>query len=91
MEYCYQLASTQAALKVGRALVFSEDKMDVFYDGIMQEFKDSGMPDDVFERSVAYGTKVADRIIKWYGKDNYKQTRSFPKYSILEDPATWRP
>jgi hypothetical protein len=90
-EYCYQLASTQATLKVGRALVFSEDKMDVFYDGIMKEFRDSGMPDDVFERSVAYGTQVADRIIKWYGKDNYKQTRSFPKYSILEDPATWRP
>jgi hypothetical protein len=91
VEYCYQLASVQATLKVGRALVFSEDKMDVFYNGIMQEFKDSGIPDDVYERSITYGTAVADRIIKWYGKDNYKQTRSFPKYSILEDPSTWRP
>lgn len=91
VEYCYQLASVQATLKVGRALVFSEDKMDAFYNGIMQEFKDTGMPEDVFERSVAYGTKVADRVMKWSGKDKYKQTRSFPKYSILEDPATWRP
>jgi 16S rRNA G1207 methylase RsmC len=27
-EYCYQLATVQAMLKVGRTLVFSEDKMD---------------------------------------------------------------
>src|SRR6187551_1632507 len=30
LEYCYPLASVQATLKVGRALVFSEDKMDGF-------------------------------------------------------------
>lgn len=90
-EYCYQLASVQAMLKVGRALIFSEDKLDAFYDKIMQEFKDAGVPEDVFERSVAYGTQVAEHIIAWSGKDNYKQTRSFPKYSILDDPATWKP
>lgn len=89
--YCYPLASVQAVLKVGRTLVFSEDKMDVFYEGIMQEFRDSGIPDDVFERSVAYGTSVADHVIAWSSKDNYKQSRSFPKYSIQSDPATWKP
>jgi hypothetical protein len=90
-EYCYPLASVQAMLKVGRQLIFSEDKMDVFYEQIMQEFQDTGMPDDVFERSVAYGVQVADHIIAWSGKDNYKQTRSFPKYSIQDDAATWKP
>jgi len=90
-EYCYPLAAVQATLKVGRTLVFSEDKMDVFYGGIMQEFKDTGMPDDVFERSVAYGLQVADHILAWSQKDNYKQSRSAPKYTILDDPATWKP
>ena len=73
--------------------------MDVFYEKIMQEFKDTDMPDDVYERSIAYGTQVADHIVAWSGKDNYKQSRSFPKYSILDDPApgnlrrrhTWMP
>ena len=37
-----RLASVQAMLKVGRTLVFSEDKMDAFYEKIMQEFKDTG-------------------------------------------------
>ena len=91
VEYCYQLASVQAMLKVGRTLVFSEDKMDGFYEKIMQEFKDTDIPDDVYERSIAYGIQVADHIIAWSGKDNYKQSRSFPKYSILDDPATWKP
>lgn len=90
-EYCYPLATTQAMLKVGRTLVFSEDKMDAFYDKIMQEFKDSGMPEDVFERSVVYGNIVADHIIAWSTKDNYKQSRSFPKYSIEDNDATWKP
>jgi hypothetical protein len=91
VEYCYELAAVQAMLKVGRTLVFSEDKMDVFYNKIMDEFKDTGIPDDIFDRSIAYGTQVADHIIAWSGKDNYKQSRSFPKYSILEDPGTWKP
>ncbi len=91
LEYNFPLASVQAALKVGRTLVFSEDKMDAFYDKMMEEFRSTGMPDDVFDRSVEYGKKVADHIIAWSSKDNYKQTRSFPKYSIQSDEATWKP
>jgi hypothetical protein len=90
-EYCYPLASVQAMLKVGRALVFSEDKLDNFYNAILQEFRETGIPDDVFERSVSFGTQVADHVMAWSAKDNYKQSRSFPKYSILEDPSTWKP
>jgi len=90
-EYCFPLASVQATLKVGRALVFSEDKLDVFYNNILQEFKTTGMPEEVYERSLEYGTQVADHILAWASKDNYKQTRSFPKYSIQRDPSTWKP
>jgi hypothetical protein len=91
VEYCYPLASVQAMLKVGRALVFSEDKLDVFYEKTMNKYKECGMPEDVYERSIAYGTAVADHIMAWAGKDNYKQTRSFPKYSIEDNAATWKP
>jgi hypothetical protein len=90
-DYSFPLASIQAALKVGRTLVFSEDKMDVFYNTIMQEFRDTGIPDEIFERSIAYGNQVADHVLAWSSKDNYKQSRSFPKYSIQSDPATWKP
>lgn len=91
VEYCYPLASVQAILVVGKALVFSEDKMTEFYNGMMEEFKATGIPDDVFERSVKYGSQVADHILLWSSKDTYKQSRSFPKYSITQDVASWKP
>lgn len=90
-EYCYPLASAEAMLTVGRALVFSEDKMDAFHGKIMEEFRQAGVPDEVFDRSTAYGREVAQHILAWSGKDNYKQSRSFPKYSIEDDPSTWKP
>jgi hypothetical protein len=65
--------------------------MDLYYDSVMNDFRNSGMPEEVFERSIAFGTQVADHILAWSGKDNYKQSRSFPKYSIEDDIATWKP
>jgi hypothetical protein len=91
-EYCYPLAATQAMLKVGRALIFSESDLDVFYEQIMQEFRDAGVPRDVFSRSLAYGDAVAAHVLAWSANDNYKQSRSFPKYTIeLSNAATWKP
>jgi hypothetical protein len=90
-EYSFELAAVKAILQVGRTLVFSEANMDAFNKDIMKQFRQSGIPDDVYDRSVEYGQVVADHILKWSSKDNYKQTRSFPKYTILSDPATWKP
>jgi hypothetical protein len=91
VEYSFPLASVQATLQVGRTLIFTESDLDVFYDEIMKEFKASGIPDDVFDRSIAYGKKVAEHVLAWSSKDSYKQSRSFPKYTILDDPGTWKP
>ena len=91
-EYCYPLAATEAVLKVGRALIFSEEDLDKFYKAEMQKFKDAGVPDDVFERSVAFGDSVAKHVMGWSSKDNYKQSRTFAKYAIdRADLSTWQP
>jgi hypothetical protein len=90
-EYCFELAATQALLKVGRTLIFSESDLDILIEQVMKEYHDTGIPDEVFERSVEYGDKVAAHILAWSSKDNYKQSRSFPKYSIDKNPATWQP
>lgn len=90
-EYCFQLASVQALLKAARMFVFSEDMLDEFHTRAIAEFKNSSIPEDVFERSIHYGDTVAAHILKWSTGDNYKQTRSFPKYSIEEHPHTWKP
>jgi len=89
--YCFELASVQATLKVGRTLIFSEKELDKFYDEIMREIRETGIPKDVFNRSIAFGDTIAKSVLAWASKDNYKQSRSFPKYTILSDPATWKP
>ncbi|MAT53168.1 MAG: phosphatidic acid phosphatase [Saprospirales bacterium] len=90
-EYCYPLAGAHAMLKVGKALIFSEEKIEEFEKGLLEEFKAVNMPQDVYDRSLAYGDAVADHILAWADKDNYKQTRTFPKYTITDDPARWKP
>jgi hypothetical protein len=89
--YSASLAAVQAILAVGKALVVSEDQVERFKVKLLQEFKDNGMPDEVFVNSIAYGQKVADHILAWASQDNYKQTRTFAKYAVADDPATWKP
>ncbi len=90
-EYCFEMSATLAMLKVGKALIFSEDSIQKQIDMATKAYKETGMPKAIFERSQQYADSVAAHILKWAGTDNYKQTRSFPKYSIQSDPATWRP
>ncbi len=87
----YNIAGFQAFVTVGKALIFSEAKMDEFVEGIYQEYDSLGVPGRVLETSVAYGNKVAQHILAWSGGDNYKQTRTFPKFEIREDPGRWQP
>jgi PAP2 superfamily len=89
--YSYELASVQASYKVGRTLIFSESELDAVYRVLMTEIKEYEIPKDVYHRSIAYGDTIAASVMAWAGKDNYKQSRSFPKYSIQDDPGTWKP
>ena len=39
-----------------------------------------------------YGLAVADHIKAWLDGDNYKQTRTMPKFTVdIDDPARWQP
>lgn len=90
-EYCFEMSSVIAMLKVGRTLIFSEDSINKQLDKVLAFYKQTGMPNDIYERSHLFGDSVAAHIVRWSSQDNYKQSRSFPKYSIQNDPSTWRP
>jgi hypothetical protein len=90
-EYCYPLAATHSFLTLGKNFIFSEDKIEVFQDEVYAEFDALNMPKDVYERSIQYGDAVSAAILEWADKDNYKQTRTFPKYSINDVIGRWKP
>ena len=91
LEYSFPLASIHAFLTVGKDLIFSENKIIEFQKNLYDELKSKGIPNDIYKRSISYGEEVARHIMNWYDNDNYKETRSFPKYTILHEDVYWKP
>ncbi|WOK09597.1 vanadium-dependent haloperoxidase [Imperialibacter roseus] len=85
------LASIHAFLTVGKALIFSEEKMDVFRNKLYNKIQETDIPSDVFDNSIEYGETMAKHIMDWVALDNYKQSRSFPKYTVMDNPDYWKP
>ena len=91
VEIAYPLAAVVAQLEIGKSLIFSEDRIMTYRNELMEEIRKVRMPEEVFDASVAYGETVAAHVRKWYDGDMYKQTRTFPKYSITSDESKWQP
>ncbi len=89
--YCYPLASVRAFLTTGKALIFSENQIEEFENEIYAEFTALQMPADVYRRSMTYGDQISAFILDWASKDKYHETRTYPKFTIVEDPASWKP
>lgn len=85
------IAAFQAFVTVGKALIFSEGKMQDFVNEVHQEYRDLGVPRKIMETSLEYGEQVAQHILTWADGDNYKQTRTFPKFDIRADQGRWQP
>jgi len=89
--YAFGIAANIALLKTAKNYIFSEDKMDAHLESYMQEIQALNIDPKIVTNSVEYGEAVADQIIAWSNTDNYKETRSYPKYSINDDVARWKP
>jgi hypothetical protein len=89
--YSFSLASVYALLTVGKHLVFSEEKLDAYQKRMLQEFKATGMPEEVFQNSVSFGKQVADHVLLWSTEDNYKLTRALERHLLTDDVASWKP
>lgn len=90
-EYCFPLAAFAAFTTSGKKFIFSEDEMQSFEEEFLKELKSLKIPKDVFERSIAYGKTVAKHINDWADQDNYRQTRTYPRYTVLEKVSAWKP
>ena len=90
-EINYHLASIHAFLVVSKALIFSEEKIEAYREQLYDELIKSGLPKKVFSKSVDYGEHVARHILAWADKDMYKQSRTYPKYSIINQDSLWKP
>lgn len=86
----YQLAALIAYIEISKSLIFSEERLEVYRDSLYQNWKNTNKEE--FEASENYAMQVANHIKSWMDKDNYKQTRTMPKFTVhSDDPARWQP
>ena len=86
----YDLAALVAHMDLSKRLIFSEDRIEAFRDSLYTVWKNQNEIE--FNTSKDYGLKVAEHIATWMDKDNYKQTRTMPKFSVnSDDPSRWQP
>ncbi|MBK5272339.1 MAG: vanadium-dependent haloperoxidase [Bacteroidia bacterium] len=87
----FEFAALLAFSKLGESVTFPEGSMSDYTDSIKTMAKDHGMPDDVFKNSIAFADTVSSVILDWSKKDMYLQTRTYPKYNVIDTPGRWVP
>lgn len=90
-EVNYNLAAIHAFLVVGKALIFSEQKIDDYQESLYEDLKNDGLSTSELKNAMAFGEKVAAHVLEWADKDMYKQTRTYPKYSVRQVDSLWKP
>ena len=86
----YQMAALIAHMELSKRLIFSEDKIEVHRDSLYTNWQEKNLT--IFKNSEEYGLAVAKHIGDWLDKDNYKQTRTMPKFTInTDDDSRWQP
>jgi hypothetical protein len=75
--------------KTGTALVYSR-YLDTFRMKTLAELENI-VDAKSLQRSVEYGESVADAILTWAGKDNFRETRNAPQHNPATSPTSWQP
>lgn len=87
----FNLASLLAFIKIGNAVTFPEGSMMGEYDNIIHLADSTGMPEEMIAKSKVFADTVTAHIMRWSKKDNYAQTRSATKYTVIDTPGRWIP
>lgn len=88
----FEFAALLAFCKLGEAVTFPAGSMTQYVDSLKQLAKDHGMPSAELKNTVAFADTLSAGIMAWSKKDNYAQSRSFPKYTVRNDiPGRWIP
>lgn len=88
--YNFPLASVKAFTVIGESLTFNGDMWRVFNKDFFQKYKEMGMPEDVYQRSIEFGEQQAAHILAYADQDMYKGTRG-RRHTLSGKPGAWEP
>jgi hypothetical protein len=88
----FDLAALFAFTKVGNAVTFPEGSLMGYYDELKKIADSVGISSGVLNNTIAFSDAIVAAILEWSKKDNYAQTRSAERYTVLYDvPGRWTP
>lgn len=87
----YKLAALLSFVKVGNAVTFPEGVLMDLYENLKKSADSAGMPSEVLDNTVAFSDTIVGTIMAWSKKDQYAQTRSAEKFTVLNEDGRWVP
>ncbi|HET6994226.1 MAG TPA: vanadium-dependent haloperoxidase [Chitinophagaceae bacterium] len=87
----FEFAAVLAFSKLGQAVTFPEGSMSYYVDSLKKLVYDHGMSTELFDNTVKFADTVSSIILKWSKGDMYLQTRTYPKYNVMDIPGRWVP
>ena len=89
-EYYLPLSSMRAFIEVGKTLTFAADMWIPYEKELEKQYKEMGIPEDIWKRSEEFGVKVAKHVLEYSSQDNYKTTRGV-RHTLKHTPGSWEP
>ncbi|MBM3414700.1 MAG: vanadium-dependent haloperoxidase [Bacteroidetes bacterium] len=90
-EIDFPFAAILAFCKLGESVTFPEGSMQRYVDSLKKSVQQHGMPAETFRQTQSFADTIGKIILAWSKKDNYAQTRTAPKYAVLNSPGRWVP
>jgi hypothetical protein len=87
----YEVAAIDAFLLTGKALTFSDEKLEEYRIEWHNRLLEEGMSEELLEQTLAYSQQASAHILAWSSTDNYKETRTDQKHGIGTEPHQWQP
>jgi hypothetical protein len=80
-----------AFLYTGKHFVFSEEKVILLIDEVKRFYSDRNVSARQIKKAESFALQMSEIMIQYASEDNYKQSRTFAKFTINDDPSTWKP
>lgn len=88
-KYDFHLAAVNAFYKVSIQWTFSKDSLRRTQKELLDQFRNA-LDEETYNNSVAFGDSVGAIIISRSMKDNYRETRGMPRYSVFKEAGKWQ-
>ncbi len=87
----HPLAGIIAFSGVAQKLVYNGPAIEEMESKFLEEVKQIGIDQEVYQSSIDFGRTVAAHILAWAEQDGYNQRTALPGYTVTNEPGRWQP